>query len=305
MSYRILLKKRRRFWQTIFPIKLCSNAYFTGQTDHPYLTQRLCEESVKTVLQLKTPSENCSAIDRLCNELFFSAEERKSEKNLAFVAKRILESPLDRAALIDLFRKVRPRAVHNDEKDALQSTLRLSGAARAHKGRLLVRNRIYVRVFDSSWIRENMPDAERRRQRSTALRIALAVGCIAAVIVGAMGWLTFRANKAEQMAKMKTIQAQESADKASRLYYIANMNLCLAAWDSNNISRVLELFEDTLDIPLQGFEWGHWNRMCHLDLFTLKGHTDQVTSNSFSPDGRRIVTGSMDETAKVLETKFD
>ena len=30
--------------------------------------------------------------------------------------------------------------------------------------------------------------------------------------------------------------------------------------------------------------------LCHLDLVTLKGHTDPVTSVAFSPDGRRIVT---------------
>ena len=39
------------------------------------------------------------------------------------------------------------------------------------------------------------------------------------------------------------------------------------------------------------------------ELLTLKGHTDQVTSASFSPDGSRVVTGSDDQTAKVWDAR--
>src|SRR5262249_54435286 len=34
-------------------------------------------------------------------------------------------------------------------------------------------------------------------------------------------------------------------------------------------------------------------------IFTLKGHKDPVSGVAFSPDGKRIVTGSRDKTAKV------
>jgi WD40 repeat protein len=36
-------------------------------------------------------------------------------------------------------------------------------------------------------------------------------------------------------------------------------------------------------------------------MLTLVGHSDQVISAAFSPDGKRIVTGSMDETARLWE----
>jgi WD40 repeat protein len=38
-------------------------------------------------------------------------------------------------------------------------------------------------------------------------------------------------------------------------------------------------------------------------LFILKGHTGYVYSVVFSPDGRRIVTGSQDNAAKVWDAE--
>ena len=36
-------------------------------------------------------------------------------------------------------------------------------------------------------------------------------------------------------------------------------------------------------------------------MLTLKGHSDTVSSVSFSPDGKRIVSGSGDKTLKVWD----
>ena len=37
------------------------------------------------------------------------------------------------------------------------------------------------------------------------------------------------------------------------------------------------------------------------ETLTLKGHSDSVTSVSFSPDGKRIVSGSTDKTVKIWD----
>ena len=46
-----------------------------------------------------------------------------------------------------------------------------------------------------------------------------------------------------------------------------------------------------------------WDAKTGADLLTLKGHVDGVVSAEFSPDGTRIVTGSLDNRAKVWDAK--
>ncbi len=104
------------------------------------------------------------------------------------------------------------------------------------------------------------------------------------------------ARKAEQLAL-------EEKDKANHNLYVANMNLIQRDWDNNNVGSVLELLEATRQRYSHEFEWGYWNRQCHLDLKTLKGHTDDVDAVAFSADGKRIVTGSSDKTAKVWDAQ--
>ena len=44
-----------------------------------------------------------------------------------------------------------------------------------------------------------------------------------------------------------------------------------------------------------------WDAETGKETLTLKGHTSSVYSVAFSPDGRRIVTGSWDNTVKVWD----
>ena len=44
-----------------------------------------------------------------------------------------------------------------------------------------------------------------------------------------------------------------------------------------------------------------WDAASGQETLTLKGHTDWVSSVAFSPDGKRLVSGSHDKTLKVWD----
>jgi hypothetical protein len=102
-------------------------------------------------------------------------------------------------------------------------------------------------------------------------------------------------------ARVERQRASEAAEAARQNLYAANMNLVQQAWEQNNVGQARRLLEETATYPERGFEWYYWQRQTHQALKTLRGHSADLYSVAFSPDSRRIVTGSADGTAKVWE----
>jgi len=149
----------------------------------PYLTQKLCQR-VADDNTLTKPA----GVDRLCEELFFSSRSRDAENNLQHVRTQVLDKDKDTAALLDLYRQVRAsKKVSDDDTNPLINILRLSGLIQVLKNHLKVRNRIYFRVFDKAWIDANMPDAEKRRQKTAFRRGFIRAGAAATVVIVLIG----------------------------------------------------------------------------------------------------------------------
>ena len=112
---------------------------------------------------------------------------------------------------------------------------------------------------------------------------------------------TRREHDAKVDAQNKTILANRKTEEVQSLLYATNMNAIPAQWEAGNVQQVLNLLDQTRNYKDRGFEWGYWNHLCHLDLHTLRGHIGPVTAVAFSSDGKRVVTGSLDKTAKIWD----
>ena len=191
--------------------------YWTG--GHPYLTQRLCQA---------VAAESSANVDRIAGELFFSHRARESDDNLIFVRERMLRSDVETIEVLELYRGVLSRTVFYEEGSDVAEVLRLSGIAREHNGYLRVRNRIYAEVFGHRWIRDCLPDQERRRQRAAYVRGLLRASAWAAVVMLVMGlfaWKAWRASKAAEryadLATEQQHQAERDAERARRMQMLA------------------------------------------------------------------------------------
>jgi WD40 repeat protein len=146
----------------------------------------------------------------------------------------------------------------------------------------------------------------KRNPGVAGLTTAVFVLLAAVAAVASAGYVQTRLalnGEAEQRAAAEVAEgkAKDEAQRSTRLWYAASINLAQRGWNNANIAQLRTLLAETEEYPDRGFEWYYWQRMCHLELFTLIGHRAEIRAVSWSPDGRRLATGSADGTAKVWD----
>lgn len=265
--------------------------YWTG--GHPYMTQRLCQAAVEELAKnppsriddIEDDISDQILIDGLVDRLFLSKTARETDYNLAFVRNRLLKSEADQAALLDLYLQVRTgRRVRDDETSPLYGVLRLSGIVALDGGYLRLRNRIYERVFDAEWARNNMPEAEVLRQRRAYRTGVLRTASVFTSVLAVMGVLTVWAVRSDR-------KTHETEEKTRTLLYATRINLVQQELKENNLQRAQELLKTLRPASgqkdLRGFEWRYLWQLCHREEATLPVGAS-VNQVAYSPDGRLL-----------------
>ena len=105
-----------------------------------------------------------------------------------------------------------------------------------------------------------------------------------------------RALIAEDLAEAEAQRARDS--EASAKFQLAN-----ARWDANRVAEARDVLQQ---IPVEyrdNFEWHFCNRHFLGSDFTCFGHTEDVESVAYSPNGALIASGSRDNTVRVWDAK--
>ncbi len=119
---------------------------------HPYLTQRICEEIVNSEPKMVSPH----LVDNLVRELYLNKKDRSSDSNIQFVRKSVL-SDEEALQMLRIYREILVNgSIQDDEESSAVYMLKLYGLVVSENACLRVRNRIYEKIFDSTWTENNL-----------------------------------------------------------------------------------------------------------------------------------------------------
>ncbi len=134
----------------------------------------------------------------------------------------------------------------------------------------------------------------RRRNKAVA---ALAGGIALALLLGilATSSLSILWRREAHIARANEARASRAQELSEDRLYVAEITLAQHDWEKGQMAALRRRLDSlrpqaALAPDLRGFEWYYLERLCHLELLTLRGHTEPVRSVAFSPDGRHLAS---------------
>jgi WD40 repeat protein len=263
---------------------------------HPYLTQRLCSDLASQ------NRADWSEVDVECEvtRLFFQ-EQSGQDDNLRFVREMLTRRAPDLERVLATYRSVyRGRSpVVDEERSVVKSHLKLAGVVRTEQGVLHVRNAIYRKVFDEEWIRKHWPvNWSRRLQRAVSvLVVAVYLLCLPLALTA---WVQHNQAKEERQLARKDREALRKLQREVKSRELAVGSRELSRQDVE-LSVLVATEAVTVFATVQAREALTQSLLLCYRRAAMRGHGDAVTSAAFSLDGKRVVTGSLDKTARLWD----
>ncbi len=126
--------------------------YWTG--GHPYLTQKLCYAAAQELPKASTDTH----IDLLVERYFLSSHAKHEDSNLEYVQNWLTHDRELGWDILELYRRIyRGEQVADSPLSPIYTAVKLSGVVKIDISRqLLVRNRIYQKVFTDDWAKESL-----------------------------------------------------------------------------------------------------------------------------------------------------
>jgi formylglycine-generating enzyme required for sulfatase activity len=158
--------------------------YWTG--GHPYLTVKLCVDLAEA--GVTTEAEVDRHVDATYDRLERISDDVHFKQVLRFVANRLSDS----LATFDLYERILNGQCVRDQTILAHAELKLSGLVkRDSEGCLVVRNRIYSRLFDQRWVAGSKPRRTLARYRQLSLAVSLLLVSVVIGMGAFLGWATF------------------------------------------------------------------------------------------------------------------